>query len=152
MYLTQNESSMYKLIALLLICPAFFGPATAQFRKIPGEVTDAFKKQYPNATQASWGDKLSLFQVDFKMDSAQYLAKYDTKGQWKGSERTITADQLPAAVKDGYDKSIYTDPWQVKEYTVIYTPPSVMTYRLLVRKSGIQKKYLYFNSAGKMLE
>lgn len=144
---------MHKLIALLLICPAFFlGTAHAQLRKIPGEVTDAFRKQYPNATGATWSDKLSYFQVDFKLDSGVYLAKYDSKAQWKGSERTITADLLPAPVKDGYDKSIYTDQWQVKEYTVLYYPGNVMKYRLLVRKSGLQKKYLFFNSAGKMLE
>ncbi|TDX00431.1 putative PepSY-like beta-lactamase-inhibitor [Dinghuibacter silviterrae] len=145
--------TMYKLIALLLICPAFFlGSAQAQFRKIPGEVTDAFRKQYPNATGATWSDKISYFQAEFKLDSGAYLARYDKTGQWKGSERTITADQLPPAVKDGYDKSIYTDTWQVKEYTVLYKPGNVMEYRLLVRKSGIQKKYLYFNASGKMLE
>lgn len=144
---------MHKLIALLLICPAFFlGSARAQFTKIPGEVTDAFRTQYPNATGATWSHKISYFQVDFKLDSGQYLARYDTKAQWKGSERTITADQLPAPVKDGYDKSIYTDQWQVKEYTVLYFPGNVMKYRLLVRKSGLQKKYLYFDTNGKMLE
>ena len=144
---------MYKRIALLLlVAPAFFGSAQAQFRKIPGVVTDSFKVRYPNAASASWSDKMSYFQVDFKLDSAQYLAKYDSQGQWKGSEQTITADQLPAPVKDGYDKSVYTDQWQVKQYTVLYLPGNVTKYRLLVRKSGLQKKYLYFNSSGKMLD
>jgi hypothetical protein len=143
---------MNKLIAFLLICSATFGTATAQFRALPAPVTDAFRKQYPNATQAAWSDKLSYWQVIFDLDSNKYLARYDNKGVWKGSEQTITGDRLPAPVKDGYDKSKYTDEWQIKEYTALYLPGNIIKYRLLVRKSGVQKKYLYFNASGKLLQ
>jgi hypothetical protein len=143
---------MHKSIAILLISLCVAAGASAQFRAIPGEVTDAFRKQYPNAVQASWSDKLSYFQVTFSLDSNKYVARYDSKGAWKGSEQNITADRLPASVKDGYDKSKYTDEWQVKQYTVIYQPGNVMKYRLLIRKGGVQKKYLYFNDQGKMLD
>lgn len=145
---------MNKLIAILLICSTTFGSASAQFRALPAPVTDAFKKQYPNASQAAWSDKLSNWQVIFVLDSAagKYTARYDTKGTWKGTEQTITGDKLPAAVKDGYDKSKYTDEWKITEYTALYLPGNVIKYRLLVKKSGIQKKYLYFNASGKLLE
>ena len=144
---------MHKIIALLLLVPAMWlGKAEAQFRKIPGEVTDAFRKQYPNASGASWTDKLSYFQVDFKLDSAVYLARYDKAGAWKSSERSINADQLPAQVKDGYDKSMYTDTWKAEEYKVMYSPGNKMWYRILVKKGGIQRKYLYFNETGKMTD
>jgi hypothetical protein len=143
---------MNKFMAFLLICSATFGSAAAQFRALPAPVTDAFKNQYPKAAQAAWSDKLSYWQVIFNIDSDKYLAKYDNKGAWKGSEQTITADKLPAPVKDGYDKSKYTDEWLIKEYTVLYLPGNVIKYRLLLRKSGVQKKYLYFNASGKMLQ
>ncbi len=142
---------MHKFMLFLLICSATAGAVTAQIRKIPGEVTDAFRTQYPSATKASWGDKLSSFQVTFTMDNGIYVAKYGSKGDWKGTEQTITADKLPQPVKEGYDKSKYTDEWKVKEYTVLYMPGNITQYRLLIRKSGLQKKYLVFNASGKLL-
>ena len=38
------------------ICSIFLIASTtqAQFRKIPGEVTDSFKVRYPNAKSVSW--------------------------------------------------------------------------------------------------
>ena len=135
----------------MLICSASYGTVTAQLRKIPAECTDAFKNQYPTGSQASWSDKLSYFQVNFSMDSGIYIAKYDSKGVWKGSEQTVTTDKLPAQVKEGYDKSKYTDEWKIKECTVLYLTGNVMEYRLLIRKSGIQKRYLLFNASGKLL-
>ena len=144
---------MYKLAALLLLATATITTAGAQLRKIPAEVTDAFRQQYPQASGASWSDKLSYFQVEFKIDSgSQYVARYDSKGVWKWSEQNITADRLPAPVKDGYDKSKYTGDWQVKQYTVLYYPGNIMKFRLQVRKGGIQKKYLVFDSNGKLLD
>ena len=139
----------YIVVALLL----FFGTAHAQIRKIPGEVTDAFKSQYPNAAGASWSDKLSNFQVDFTMNNGVYMAKYDSKGVWKTTEQTITAAALPMSVKDGFDKSIYANKdWEIKEYTIVTMPGNVLKYRILVRKNAIDKKYLYFDGMGKMVD
>ena len=145
---------MNKLITLLLICPVLFCQvASAQLRKIPGEATDAFRKQYPTASAASWSDKLTFFQVDFTMNNSPYLAKYESKGEWKSSEQTITAAQLPPAVKDGFDKSLYASKdWEIKEYTVVYLPGHVTKYRILVRKNAIDKKYVYFDPQGKMID
>jgi hypothetical protein len=133
----------------LVLTPAMH----AQIRKIPAEATDAFKKQYPNATGASWSDKLSNFQVDFTLNNGVYMAKYDSKGVWKGSEQTITGAQLPAAVKNGFDKSMYSNKdWEIKEYIIVYLPGNVVKYRLLVRKNAIDKKYLYFEPGGKLMD
>lgn len=145
---------MKKYILFVLLCPLLlFGVAQAQLRKIPAEVTDAFKKQYPSASGASWSDKLSNFQVDFTMNNGVYLAKYDSKGGWKTTEQTIAAAQLPAPVKDGFDKSIYANKdWEAREYTIITMPGNVLKYRILVRKNAIEKKYLYFDANGKMTD
>lgn len=141
-----------KYLAIFFLSLFTIGSAQAQFRKIPGEVTDAFKQQYPNAAKASWSDKVSYFAVDFMLDSGKYDAQYTIKGVWKLTYHDITADKLPSAVKDGYDKSKYTDDWKVTSYTAIYMPGNIIKYRLVVRKSGIQKKNLYFNASGKLLD
>ena len=145
---------MTKLITLLLICPALFCQvANAQLRKIPAEATDAFRKQYPSATGASWSDKLTSFQVDFTLNNGVYMSKYDNKWEWVTTEQTITAAQLPTAVKDGFDKSLYASKdWEIKEYVIVTQPGNVTKYRILVRKNAIDKKYLYFDGQGKMLD
>ena len=42
-----------------------YAPAHAQLRTLPSAVTDSFKVKYPSATQVSWSDKLSYWQVGF---------------------------------------------------------------------------------------
>jgi hypothetical protein len=144
---------MKKMILIALLVPMLAVVAHAQLRKIPAEVTEAFKKQYPTGSSASWSDKLTYFQVDFSMNGGTYLAKYDSKGGWKNSEQTIAAAQLPVPVKEGFDKSVYASKdWEVKEYTIMYYPGSVTKYRILVRKNAIDKKYLYFDGSGKMTD
>lgn len=144
---------MRKIAVLTLLITLSCGAGLqAQFRKIPAAVTDSFKKQYPDATNVEWKGKLSYFESDFTLAGDKYIAKYNSAGEWKTSEKTILEDKLPAAVKDGYQKSKYTDEWKIKEYTVLYLPGNITHYRLFVRKSGLSKKYLVFNDAGKLLE
>ena len=51
------------------------------------------------------------------------------------------------------DKSLYSNKdWEVKEYTIVYLPGNVTKYRILVRKNAIDKKYLYFDGTGKMID
>jgi hypothetical protein len=145
---------MKKLFIVLLIFPLLaLQAADAQVRKVPAQVTNAFQKQYPTATDASWRDKITNFQVNFKMNNAGYLAKYGNKGEWKETEQPLDATELPAPVKDGFDKSEYANKdWMAKEYTRIYQPGNVTKYRILVRKNALEKKYLYFDVNGKMID
>ncbi|HEY4207560.1 MAG TPA: hypothetical protein VGM31_12135, partial [Puia sp.] len=50
--------------------------AQAQFRSVPGSVTDSFKLRYPHAKSVAWRDNVSSFQATFKQDSGTYVAKY----------------------------------------------------------------------------
>jgi hypothetical protein len=67
--------------------------------------------------------------------------------------KIITATQLPAQVKEGFDKSIYSNKnWMPKEYIIQSLPGNVTKYRILVQKNAIEKKYLYFDVNGKMID
>jgi hypothetical protein len=125
--------------------------AHAQFRKIPGAVTDSFKIRYPNAQGVSWGDKITSFQATFKLDTDEYMAKYSIKGEWQGSEKKIGFDGLPAAVKDGLNKSKYAD-WNKGGAVMRYLPGNQIQYNLSVNKGDFQRRTLVFNPDGRMLK
>ena len=127
-----------------------FTAAHAQIRKVPAEVTEAFKAKYPDTKNVEWKDKLTGFQVSYEMKGVQYQSKFSNKGEWLQTEKSISEEALPAPVKDGYGKSKYTD-WQLKEVSQIESKDNSIQYRLFVRKSGVEKKYLYFNPEGKLV-
>ena len=127
-----------------------FTIAHAQIRKVPAEVTEAFKAKYPDTKNVEWKDKLTGFQASYEMKGVQYQSKFSNKGEWLQTEKNISEEALPAPVKDGYGKSKYTD-WQLKEVSQIESKDNSIQYRLFVRKSGVEKKYLYFNPDGKLV-
>lgn len=124
--------------------------AFAQIRKIPAEVTDAFKTRYPHAEKVEWRDKLTDFEASFVLNNVSMKAQFNSKGEWQLSETASTFEELPAEVKDGFQKSKYTD-WEIKEVTKMDKNAEAIQYRIFIRKSGIQKKYLYFDKDGRLL-
>jgi len=123
----------------------------AQFRRIPGVVTDSFKIKYPNAQGVTWEDKITNFQASFNLDSGKYIAKYNSKGEWILSEKKIKPEELPAAVKDGLSKSKYYD-WETGTMTVRYLPGNQTQYGIAIRKSDIQRRTLWFSDSGRLLK
>lgn len=125
--------------------------ANAQFRRIPGVVTDSLKAKYPNAKSVTWEDKLTSFQASFTLDSSKYEAKFKSKGEWISSQRKVTQDQIPVSVKDGLSKSKYAD-WKVVKVTILYLPGNITQYAISVSKSDFQKKNLLFGDTGQLLK
>lgn len=145
---------MKRLLLLMTICAAFLVNANAQLRKIPSEVTDAFKAKFPNAQKVEWKDKLTFFEADFEDNGISTTADFSTKGEWQQTERGLAVSETPAAITDGFKKSKYSDPkdWKMGEtVTKIVKSDNSTLYRVYVDKvDGIQKKYLFFNSNGKL--
>ncbi len=145
---------MKRLFFLAAFCAILSVSANAQFRKIPAEVTEAFKAKFPNAQKVEWRDKLAFIEVNFEDSGVSTTADFSNKGEWQQTERGITYDDVPDAVKDGFKKSKYADPkdWKTGEtITKIVKSDSSVLYRVYVDKvDGFQKKYLFFNSTGQL--
>jgi len=127
--------------------------ASAQLGKIPVSVTAAFSKQYATATQVSYSDNLGDYTVSFRLDTTAMVARYNGKGVWKGSERSIAFETLSADVKDGFMKSKFSD-WNVLGVLQLYLPESQgggEQFRVKVGKGDLKKRYLYFNRSGKLV-
>jgi uncharacterized protein (DUF952 family) len=79
------------------------------------------------------------------------IAKYNNKGEWKETEKEWSFEKLQPEVQDGFQKSKYSDEWQVKETAVILLPNNAQHYRIKVEKNDLQKKYLFFSDKGKLI-
>lgn len=138
------------LIALALMV-ATSVTTFAQVRKIPSEVTEAFKQKYPTASNVEWRDKLSNFSAVFESDNTQYEARFNTKGEWQLTENEIEESDLPEAVTDGYGKSKYAD-WEIGKVHKIELSDGSFQYRVEAVKNDVRKKNLYFNSDGRLVK
>ena len=125
--------------------------SVAQVRKIPSEVTEAFKDKYPNATNVEWRDKLSNFSAAFESESVHYQARFNSKGEWQLTENEIGESDLPEIVQDGFDKSKYAD-WEMGMIHKIELADGSVQYRIEAGKGDVRKKNLYFNSDGRLIK
>ena len=122
----------------------------AQIRKIPSEVTVAFHAKYPDAKNESWGDKITAFEATFNLNGVDTKATFSPKGEWKFSERAIAQAELPQSVKDGFAKSKFGD-WEVKSVSFLQSKEKPDQYRIFVDRATLNKKFLYFNTSGKLI-
>jgi hypothetical protein len=142
---------MRKVLSLFAVLVFFSFSSFSQAGKIPAVITTNFEKQYPTAKDVEYKDALTSVQVHFKMDDAKMIAKYNSKGEWKETEKEWSYDKLPPEVIDGFQKSKYADDWKVKETAVINSSGGFERYRLKVEKNDIQKKYLFFSKEGRLM-
>jgi hypothetical protein len=142
---------MKRTFALMLATTLFLSATlSAQIRKIPSAVTSAFSTKYTGTKNVSWSDKITAFQADFDMDTHHYQASFSSKGEWKRTEKTITAEELPSAVTDGLNKSKYKD-WTFKDWKEVIYKDGSHEFRLYGKKNDLQKKYLFFGEDGQLL-
>ena len=131
------------LLAFLLI------NAQAQFGKIPLEATNAFKTKYPDAQNVQWKSRFNSYKADFDLNNTHCAAEFNSKAQWTKTECRLTYDKLPTEVSDGFHKSLYTG-WEYTEIVKVEEKGKDVMYRIRVKKSDLEKKYLYFSAAGQL--
>jgi hypothetical protein len=134
-------------VGLLLFTLSSF----SQLREIPKEVEQAFTAQYPNAAAVEYRDNLVNVKIAFSLKGEKMIASYNNSGKWKETEKVWSFEQLNADVKDGIQKSKYAD-WKVTETKIVYRPDGVELFRVKVEKNDIQKKHLFFNVSGRLIE
>jgi hypothetical protein len=138
---------LMSLISLTLFANKSF---SQKIRDIPKAVEKTFSEQYNGAANIDYRDQLIGVDVAFELNGEKMIASYTNKGIWKETAKEWTFDKLPAEVKDGFQKSKYADR-TVDEAKLIYLPGDSTQYRIKVKKSDIEKKYLYFNPTGRLL-
>jgi hypothetical protein len=137
---------------LLIISILFIAfSSNAQVRQIPDVVKETFHNQYPAATDVDYDDLVVKVVIKFTLDGADMKATYNNKGAWKGTEKEIEYDEVSDDVKDGFNKSKYAGGWEETESILLYLPGGSTQYRIRVKKSDVQLKYLFFNTKGRLV-
>jgi hypothetical protein len=136
------------IVVALMIVMSF--TASSQIRQIPKQVEETFAQQYNGASNIEFRDQLVRVDVYFELNGEKFIASYTNKGIWKETEKEFTFDQLPEEIKEGFQKSRFADR-DVEETKVLYLPGGSQQYRLKAKKSDVEKKYLYFNTKGRLL-
>ena len=138
-------------IILLIGCILISVFSFSQVREVPSAVKETFATQYPEATEVSYEDNLVNVLVHFRQKGENMAASYNNKDRWKETEQYWSYDKLPEAVKDGFQKSKYAD-WKVLDVKLIYRPGGADRYRIKAEKNDIQKKNVYFNKSGRLVD
>lgn len=141
----MKKTGLFLMILFLTTIQAF-----SQIREIPKAVEETFSNQYKGATNIDYQDQLVRVDVHFELEGERMVASYSNKGVWKETQKEWSFDKLLPTVKDGFTKSKYADR-EVEETIVIYLPGGGEQYRLKAKKSGVEKKYLFFNTQGRLL-
>ena len=96
---------------------------TAQ--NVPQKVKDAFSDKYSNATHMEWDDDDNgeEYEVDFTLNGEHLEASFATDGTWKYTQKEITHEELPQAVKSIL-KDEYAD-FKIDDINMLETPEGV---------------------------
>lgn len=142
-----------KPICLLSILVSILISSTegySQVTSIPEQAKENFFKQYPDAKNVQWENDLVNVNARFEVDSNTMNAEYNNRGIWKRTLKDWTYDKLTDDVKDGFTKSKYAGK-QVLDVKVLYLPGYVIQYRIKVAKNDVEKKFLFFNTEGRLI-
>jgi len=139
-----------KIVSLTVFLGLLSGIVFSQIREIPKIVEETFANQYKGASDIEFKDQLVRVDVSFLLDGESMIASYTNKGLWKETQKDWSFVKLPEEVKNGFEKSKYADR-EIEEVIVLYLPGDIIQYRLKAKKSGVEKKHLFFNKSGRLL-
>ena len=139
-----------RLFPILILLLAVSSQSNAQVTSIPEQAKENFFKQYPDAKNVQWENDVVNVNARFEQDSNKMNAEYSNKGLWKRTLKDWEYDKLTTDVKDGFEKSKYAGN-QVLDVKVLYLPGYVIQYRVKVAKNNVERKFLFFNTEGRLI-
>lgn len=134
------------LLGLNLISMLCLGQA----RPAPPEVTGTFNKMFPDASDVQWKDKISNFTAFFNIKGVRCEAKFAATGSWISTEQAIQWDSLPPIVTDSLKSCKYAD-WKGTSAYILRLSGGMTEYHVVVAKSDLGRKILFFNPNGQLL-
>lgn len=137
----------FSFLIILLVNSALL---QAQITSIPEQAKENFFKQYPDAKHVQWSNDVVNVNARFEQDSNKMNAEYSNKGIWKRTIKDWSYEKLITDIKDGFNKSKYAG-MQVLDVKMLYLPGYVIQYRIKVAKNEVERKFLFFNTEGRLV-
>lgn len=113
-------------------------------------VLRAFETKYPEASRIEWENKAGYKVADFRLDSYETEAWFQSDGSWLLTETDIPYNNLPQAVKSSFETGNYAS-WRVDDVDKL-DRPDVETVFVIEVESGNQEIDLYYSEDGTLIK
>lgn len=120
-----------------------------RFNNIPSETINSFGQLYPNASRVEWDIEMNYFVADFNDGKHEVEAWFDQTGTWVMSETDITYNELPTAVSDSFESSIYGS-WRVDDVDLVEQAGRGDIY-IIDAEQGEQEITLHYSENGDLI-
>ncbi|GET28950.1 PepSY-like domain-containing protein [Prolixibacter sp. SD074] len=132
-----------KNIALpFIIVFLYFIGTTSCSVKVPVTAKSNLGKMFPEAAQISWShENQHEFEAEFTWQGSPTSATFDEKGNWKETEQSITADQLPIAVQEALTEG-FAD-FVVHSPEKLSSPEYAIAYEMVVKNKEARVELLF---------
>jgi hypothetical protein len=135
---------------ILIACLCLLGNVlSAQVKTVPSSVIKIFKTKYPGATKVAWLNNTDSYAARFYYGTNPCTARFDSKGEWLDETKKVSFGDLRTNIKNAFSQSKFAS-WQAHEVEAIQEKNKEVQYRILIRNSDLQKKYIYFDSKGQL--
>lgn len=136
-----------KIFAVILFATGAVMAQDLRPAEVPGNLKDAFNKEYSKATNVEWEKELDNYKVEFDLNRRDPEVWYNASGTVLKKEIEITEGELPQALRDAI-KSRYAG-YRVDDVEKIWQN-NATTYEVELEK-GQDEKYIVFDDNGKVL-
>ena len=136
------------LCSTVLIATTVF-PISPKKDKTPQAVEESFKKKFPEAQKVKCEKENKEYEASFVINGVKTSANFTVSGEWKETESTVSASDLPKIVSDGI-LSAYPGA-KIVDAAKIETPEKGIQYEADI-KSGKKKMEVLFDAEGKEIK
>lgn len=135
---------IFRVLFLLVVAQLIFGFTTSLMAQklktddVPGDVTQSFQSEYPNAKLSFWSLEDNQYIATFKDDGSEGKAYFSNDGTWKKTTYAIPVNELPLSISQ-YVTTNY--PYYEVSVCFLQEMPKVSThYYLQVRYPEVGSK------------
>ena len=118
-------------------------------KNTPGkQVIEAFQAKYATASNVEWKMDNGYARADFTFEGKSCEAWFSQSGKWLLTETDLSYNQLPSAVKTGFEAGAYST-WKVEDVEMLERLNMPLSYRIEVEQ-GQQERTLYYDEEGNL--
>lgn len=119
------------------------------YSNIPSQAVSSFQQLYPNASRIEWDIEMNYFVADFNDGRHEVEAWFDQTGAWVMSETDINYNELPKAVSNSFESSIYGS-WRVDDVDLVEQAGRGDIY-IIDAEQGEQEITLHYSENGDLI-
>jgi len=147
-YMSVSKKSILSIAAVLLMGLSVFAAKNDE-RDINQSIVKSFHKEFINAKNIKWEQKIGYVKVEFTLNDQVLFAYYDNDGKLTAIVRNIVSDQLPISLLTSLKKE-YTGYWiselfelAADDQTTYYVTLENADKKIVLRSSGLDEWDVY---------